>query len=98
MIEPADGGAFVAEHLGGLQFEADSLDRIRLASRLALPEDRFDVVLEERDRRGALLWEIERGAEEIANRHVEAIFIQPSGQQTPSFARQELGDSEGRAR
>src|SRR5262249_30123690 len=42
-------------------------------------------------------WEIESGPEEIANRDVEAAFIQPPGEQTLGLARQELGDSEGRA-
>src|SRR5262249_13633150 len=78
------------------QFERDSLDRIRLVFRVSPPENRFDVVLKKRDRRGALPWEIESGSEEIANRDLEAAFIQPPGEQTLRFARQELGDSKGR--
>src|SRR5262245_25228331 len=97
MVEPAYGGAFVTEHLGGLQFERDSLDRIRLVFRVSPPENGFDVVLEERDRRGALPREIEGRSEEVANRDVEAAFIQPPGQQLLRLTGQELGDSEWRA-
>jgi hypothetical protein len=86
MIESADCFPFVSEHLERFNIPGEAFDGIRCVLSMALPQYRFDIVLEKSYRSEPLSRKVLRWPKEIADCNVKTAVIKPLCQQALNIA------------